>query len=243
MADRYEPAESMDAFQAVRRSLTNTLDRLEQQLADAARRAAEARASHHVADAASLSGQVSHPVMSDVLNLLREAQAQAITKAEAAAMWQARAEMLAGQLTQARSGLATSEALASSTLEPGDQEEADVSGESDAEALHAKDAHIASLQQLLQLQQEQLVQARSAAQAAEQAREQAEAEIKRRASKSPAESAPPRTTTAARAPARRRTAILRWVLVVALMALLALLAIVALPLLSTRGLAVWAGTA
>jgi excisionase family DNA binding protein len=36
----------------------------------------------------------------DLLQLVREAQADAMAKAEAAAMWQARAEMLAGQLQQ-----------------------------------------------------------------------------------------------------------------------------------------------
>jgi hypothetical protein len=37
--------------------------------------------------------------------LLREAQAEALRRAEAAAMWQARAEMLAGQLEQAQTEL------------------------------------------------------------------------------------------------------------------------------------------
>ena len=43
--------------------------------------------------------------VADVLALLRDAQAEAITKAEAAAMWQVRAEVLAAQLELARTEL------------------------------------------------------------------------------------------------------------------------------------------
>lgn len=43
--------------------------------------------------------------VADVLELVREAQADALAKAEAAAMWQARAELLAGELADARKQL------------------------------------------------------------------------------------------------------------------------------------------
>jgi excisionase family DNA binding protein len=45
-------------------------------------------------------------MVDDVLQLVREAQMDAVSKAEAAAMWQARAEFLAGELQQAREQLA-----------------------------------------------------------------------------------------------------------------------------------------
>jgi len=51
----------------------------------------------------------------DLLLLVREAQADAMAKAEAAAMWQARAEMLAGELADARGRLA---ALKAPKVEP-----------------------------------------------------------------------------------------------------------------------------
>lgn len=108
--------------------------------------------------------QISQVRVGDLLTLVRETQAEAIAKAEAAAMWQARAEMLAGELKKVcgeLDGVRTAQAAlpvpSNGPPAPSDSDElGDVEDAVDAEALKAKDQHITALQGLLDLQQKQL---------------------------------------------------------------------------------------
>lgn len=120
-----------------------------------------------------LDGETARPVpMADLVGLLRELQADAVSRAEAAARWQTRAEYLAQEVQALRA--ASPKAL--SEPGPGPTEPADLHREQEllelqrqvaelqresvehARQVEAKDAHIASLQVLLERQQATLAQ-------------------------------------------------------------------------------------